>query len=61
MNTDHLTINAAVKRAMADWLANGTTNIDTMRESIQWLVDEAIEEFQIEHVECTTDEEEDHA
>ena len=53
-----MTINEAVRAAMDDWKRNGTKNVDRMRELIDTLVEEAIEEWQTDNVDATTDEEE---
>lgn len=52
------TIKEAVRAAMDDWKAGGTNNVDRMRELIDTLVEEAIDEWHEANIDATTDEEE---
>ena len=51
------TINEAVRAAMTEWLNGGTNNVDRMRELIDTLVEDAIDEWRVEHPGAVCDEE----
>lgn len=43
---------------VADWHASGERNLDRWREKLHEVVDEALSDFQVDHVDVVTDEEE---
>lgn len=51
-------LHETVIRLMSRWKADGELNIDRMRESLDRLVEDAVSEFQVDNVDCVTDEEE---
>lgn len=50
------TIKEAVLAAMDDWKRDGQLNVDRMRDQIEWLVDEAINEWRDNNDDAVTDD-----
>lgn len=52
-----VSVGEAVALALRDWYSGGTKNVDRMRELLDVLVEDAIVDFQTEHVDVVSDEE----